>query len=81
MGSEPRRSALAEAIRVADLGLRFVVTTVVGALGGFLLDRWLGWAKRFPVLTLVGFFLGLAGAMLLLWKELARRRGGGDRRG
>jgi len=42
-------------MRVADLGLRFVVTTLLGAAAGLWADQ------RFelvPMLTVVGFFLG-----------------------
>lgn len=74
MGSQRGRSALAEAIRVADLGLRFVLTTLIGAAGGFWLDRRFGWAEKFPVATIAGFFLGLAAAMVLLVRGLVRRR-------
>ena len=42
-------------MRVADLGLRFVITTLLGAAAGLWADRRLDVA---PTLTIVGFFLG-----------------------
>ena len=53
-------------MRVGDLGLRLVVTCLVGAGGGYWLDRKFGFLDRFPFLTLLGFFLGLAVGMVAL---------------
>lgn len=59
-------------MRVADLGLRFVITCVLGAAVGFWLDREFALLGRFPILTLVGFFIGLAGAMTMLIRGIGR---------
>ncbi len=61
-------------MRVADLGLRFVITCVLGAAVGFWLDRKFALLGRFPILTLVGFFAGLAGAMTMLIRGLGEPR-------
>ena len=64
-------------MRVADLGVRLVVACVVGSFVGYWLDGKLGLLDRFPFLTLIGFFLGLAAGMVALVRGVAaaERRG------
>ncbi len=78
MVAGPRRSGLAEAFRVADLGLRFVITTLLGAAAGFWLDRKFDLA---PALTVVGFFLGFGLASVGLIAGLKPKDRGGRRDG
>ena len=67
---QPPRSVWADVARYSDLGLRFVVATVGGAGCGYWLDRKFELAGQFPLLTLVGFFLGLAIGMYSLFRAL-----------
>lgn len=53
-GPGPNRE-LGEGYRLVSLGMTFAAGVIVFALGGFLLDRWLGLTPLFTVLgTLVG---------------------------
>jgi len=65
------KSGLAQALRVADLGFRLVVACLVGSFAGYWLDRILGLLEWFPLLTLVGFFLGLAAGMVALVRGIS----------
>ena len=67
---QPPRSGWAELARVANLGSQFVISCVAGAALGLWLDRRLSLTGRFPLLTLVGFFLGVAAGMLALLRSV-----------
>ncbi|MFH0946602.1 MAG: AtpZ/AtpI family protein [Planctomycetota bacterium] len=69
---------MAAALRVGDLGLRLVVTCLLGAFGGYWLDRMFGLLDLFPFLTLFGFFLGLAVGMTALVRGLPAAEGSGS---
>lgn len=70
----PRRPGLSKAFQAADLGLRFVIITLLGAAAGFWLDRKLDIA---PALTVVGLFVGLGLALVGLMSGLKSNNRGG----
>jgi F0F1-type ATP synthase assembly protein I len=61
--------------QLSTVGLSFVFAIVLGFGGGYLLDGWLGTR---PWLTFLGFFLGLAGGILNVYRvlQLANRHRG-----
>ena len=62
---EKERSSNAEAMRsfgtLGSVGLSFVISIVIGAGGGLLIDRWTGVAHWG---FFIGFFLGLAAGIV-----------------
>lgn len=78
--SGPDRSAITEAAKAWSVALDFVVSTVAGAVIGWLIDRWLG-SK--PWGTLIGLGVGFVVAFVRIIRysqrsereELARRSG------
>ena len=70
----------AEMARLADLGFRVVVSSVLGMAGGLWLDRKLGLIERFPLLTLVGTLLGLAAGMMAVVRAVSQATTGRSRR-
>jgi ATP synthase protein I len=48
-----------------DLGLRLGISIILGIGGGLIVDNWLGTS---PIFTLVGMLLGIAAAMLTIWR-------------
>lgn len=82
-GREPHRSGLGAALKAADLGMRFVIACVAGAVLGYLLDRWFGFLERFPVLTFVGLIVGFAAGMTALIRSVkdGGEAGGGPQDG
>lgn len=51
---------------VMGLSAQMVATTLVGALLGWLLDRWLGTG---PFALVLGLFLGGAGGIVTVWRS------------
>jgi len=79
MSGDDRRQRLEEArkgyrnyLRYSGLGLQMAGAVLVSVLLGRWLDRAIGW--KFPALTLLGALGGVAGAMVLLFKETGRGR-------
>ena len=65
MDPEQRQNSTAEAMRsfgaLGSVGLAFVISIILGAGGGLLLDRWIGrghWG------FFIGFFLGMAAGVV-----------------
>ncbi len=58
-------------LRYSGMGLQMAGVILAGVLGGRWLDGRIGW--EFPALTLLGALLGIAGAMLFLFKETGRK--------
>lgn len=56
-----------------DIGIRLVLSIVIGLGAGVLAD---GWLHSGPVLTLLGMLLGIAAAMYTIWDvaQQGRRR-------
>lgn len=50
---------------LSGVGLTLVIATVLGLVGGYALDRWLGTA---PWLLLVGLLLGIASGFINLFR-------------
>lgn len=50
------------------VGLSLVVSIVLGAAGGYALDRWLGTS---PWFFLIGFFVGLAAGVRSVFRTVA----------
>jgi F0F1-type ATP synthase assembly protein I len=48
-----------------DLGLRLGISIILGLGGGLILDSWL---QTSPLFTLVGMVLGIAAAMVTIWR-------------
>lgn len=79
--SDPERD-IGEGYSYFSLGITFAVSIVLFALGGWLLDRWLGIT---PVLTIVGTLAGSALSFVWVYARLnseeARRRSDERRKG
>jgi ATP synthase protein I len=63
---------------LSGVGLTLVISTVLGLVGGIVLDRWLGTA---PWLMLVGLLLGIASGFVNLFRAagiLGREGGQGE---
>ncbi|HRD53389.1 MAG TPA: AtpZ/AtpI family protein [Flavobacteriales bacterium] len=58
-------------LRYTGLGITMLGIVLAFIFGGRWLDQQLHW--RFPVFTLTGSLLGVAGAMLHLFRETGRR--------
>ena len=58
-------------LRFSALGLQMMGIILAGLLGGWWLDRQLGW--KFPAATLGLSLLGIVGAMVFLFKETGRK--------
>jgi ATP synthase protein I len=56
--------ALAE---LSSIGIALVLSTVIGLVGGYYADRWLGTK---PWLTLVGLLFGIAAGFVSLFRSL-----------
>ena len=69
-------SPLLRAGRYVAVAWNFVGTILAGAVVGFLVDRWLGWA---PVGVMAGTILGAAGGFVQLIHVLRRLDRVGDR--
>lgn len=54
--------------RYGNLGVEMVVSVVIGTLGGYGLDRWLGTS---PWFLLIGFFFGAAAGFLNIIRLIA----------
>jgi ATP synthase protein I len=52
------------------VGITFVVPTVIGLVGGYWLDRWLGTA---PWLAMIGLGLGIVAGFANLFRSAKRR--------
>lgn len=63
--------AVREYLRYSGIGLTMAVYVVAFTLLGRWVDGLLGW--RVPVCTIVGVLLGLAGAMMHLFKATRKR--------
>jgi F0F1-type ATP synthase assembly protein I len=48
-----------------DLGIRLGISVALGLGGGLLIDNWL---HTTPIATLIGMVLGIAAAMVTIWK-------------
>lgn len=68
-----QRKSLAETVRVlgalSSVGISFVLAVVLGALFGWLLDRWLGTS---PWLFMVFFFFGLAAGIINVYRTAGK---------
>lgn len=58
-------------LRYSGLGLQMAGVILLSVLGGRWLDGLLAW--KFPLFTLLGALLGVAGAMVFLFKETGRK--------
>ena len=54
---------------LSSIGLVLVVATVIGLVGGYYLDRWLGTS---PWLLLLGLVLGIAAGFVNLFRSVTR---------
>ncbi len=54
-------------LRWTSIGLEFGGTVMIFFLAGFLLDRKL---HTWPILAIIGFFIGFAGMLYLIYKEM-----------
>lgn len=54
---------------LSSIGLVLVVATVIGLVGGYYLDRWLGTS---PWLLLLGLVLGIAAGFVNLFRSVSR---------
>jgi ATP synthase protein I len=61
---------------LSGVGLTLVISTVLGLVGGYYLDRWLGTS---PWLTLIGLLFGIAAGFVNLFR--AAGMWGGERDG
>jgi ATP synthase protein I len=54
---------------LSSIGLTLVISTVLGLVGGYYLDRWLGTT---PWLLLIGLVLGIAAGFVNLFRSVNR---------
>ncbi|HKQ65626.1 MAG TPA: AtpZ/AtpI family protein [Methylomirabilota bacterium] len=54
---------------LSSIGLVLVVSTIIGLVGGYYADRWLGTS---PWLLLVGLVLGIAAGFVNLFRSVTR---------
>jgi ATP synthase protein I len=54
---------------LSSIGLTLVVATVIGLVGGYYVDRWLGTT---PWLLMVGLVLGIAAGFVNLFRSVKR---------
>ena len=54
---------------LSSIGLTLVIATVMGLVGGYYLDRWLGTT---PWLLLLGLVLGIAAGFVNLFRSVKR---------
>ena len=54
---------------LSSVGLALVVSTVIGLVGGYYADRWLGTS---PWLLLLGLALGIAAGFVNLFRSVSR---------
>jgi len=54
---------------LSSIGLVLVLATVIGLVGGYYLDRWLGTS---PWLLLLGLVLGIAAGFVNLFRSVTR---------
>ncbi len=54
---------------LSSIGLALVVATIIGLVGGYYADRWLGTS---PWLLLVGLVLGIAAGFVNLFRSVTR---------
>jgi len=65
-GDKSAWSALAE---LSSVGFAMVLATVIGLLGGYYLDRWLGTK---PWLLLIGLGFGIAAGFVIFFRSVNR---------
>jgi ATP synthase protein I len=53
--------------QLASIGMTMVLATVIGLVGGYYADRWLG---TFPILMLVGLVFGIAAGFVSLFRTV-----------
>ena len=54
---------------LSSIGLTLVISTVLGLVGGYYVDRWLGTT---PWLLLIGLVLGIAAGFVNLFRSVSR---------
>ena len=54
-------------LKYTSLGLQLVITLAIAGIGGYYLDKWIGW--QFPVFLLTLVMVALAGSIYLLIKR------------
>ncbi len=65
-GEQSSWKALAE---LSSIGMTLVLATVIGLVGGYYLDRWLGTS---PWLVMIGLGLGIAAGFVSLFRSVKR---------
>jgi ATP synthase protein I len=73
---QPDRRWIRQLGVLSGVGLTLVISTVLGLVGGYYLDRWLGTG---PWLLLVGLLLGIAAGFVNLFRAVGLFDGGRDR--
>jgi ATP synthase protein I len=71
----PDRRWIRQVGALSGVGLTLVISTVLGLVGGYYLDRWLGTE---PWLLLVGLLLGIAAGFVNLFRAVGMWDGGQD---
>ncbi len=66
---EPGRGG-AYLVLFSEIGISLRLTTLIGALGGHLVDEQLG--MTFPVFMLIGFFLGAGAGTVMIIRLVSR---------
>jgi len=66
------RLPLNDYARYSSIALQMLVIIVLGVVGGYLLDKWIGW--KFPVFTVLLSILSVAAAIYVVIKDLLKKK-------
>lgn len=66
------RLPLNDYARYSSIALQMLVIIVLGVVGGYLLDKWIGW--KFPVFTVLLSIVSVAAAIYVVIKDLLKKK-------
>jgi ATP synthase protein I len=69
MAQSGEKSAWSGLAELSSVGFAMVIATVIGLVGGYYLDRWLGTK---PWLLLLGLGFGIAAGFVMLFRSVNR---------
>lgn len=58
--------------RYSSIALQMLVIIALGVVGGYFLDKWIGW--RFPVFTLLLSIVSVAAAIYIVIKDFLKKK-------
>jgi len=66
------RLPLNDYARYSSIALQMLVIIVLGVVGGYLLDKWIG--LKFPVFTVLFSIISVAAAIYVVIKDLLKKK-------